>query len=218
MGLVKAESDRGQYVIKIAAESAERLVRLVNDILELERLESGKINLVKQEVQADDLMRQAIEQMQVSAERAGIALVASPVELEFYADGDRLLQVLTNLLSNAIKFSDSGSAVSLGAKLTTGDPDPENGGSKRDRCVQFQVRDRGRGIPADKVESIFERFHQIDASDSRQKGGTGLGLAICRSIVEQHGGKIWVESILEEGSCFYFTVPIQTRESETNES
>jgi signal transduction histidine kinase len=74
--------------------------------------------------------------------------------------------------------------------------------------VLFTVKDQGRGIPTDKIESIFERFHQVDASDSRKKGGTGLGLAICRSIVQQHGGRIWVESTLGEGSTFYFTLPV----------
>jgi DNA-binding NarL/FixJ family response regulator len=74
----------------------------------------------------------------------------------------------------------------------------------------FKVQDQGRGIPEDKLETIFERFHQVDASDSRKKGGTGLGLAICRSIVQQHGGRIWVESTLGEGSCFYFTLPMRT--------
>ncbi|MDY6782184.1 MAG: PAS domain S-box protein [Cyanobacteriota bacterium] len=216
-GLVKAESDRGQYVIQIAAESAERLVRLVNDILELERLESGKIKLVRRWVKVAELMRQAAEQMQVCAERAGITLAASQVDLEIYADGDRLLQVLTNLLSNAIKFSEPDSTVLLTATQTPFNPQTENGDSNGFPLVQFQVQDRGRGIPTDKVDSIFERFHQIDASDSRQKGGTGLGLAICRTIVEQHGGTIWVESILDEGSCFYFTVPSQTEDNEIHE-
>ncbi|WP_456057579.1 sensor histidine kinase [Aerosakkonema funiforme] len=78
--------------------------------------------------------------------------------------------------------------------------------------VLFQVKDCGRGIPAEKLETIFERFHQVDVSDSRKKGGTGLGLAICRSIVQQHGGSIWVESTLGEGSCFYFTLPIAVRD------
>jgi signal transduction histidine kinase len=75
--------------------------------------------------------------------------------------------------------------------------------------VLFQVKDQGRGIPEDKLDSIFERFHQVDASDARKKGGTGLGLAICRSIVQQHGGRIWVESTVDEGSSFYFTLPGQ---------
>ncbi len=78
----------------------------------------------------------------------------------------------------------------------------------------FKVKDQGRGIPHDKIESIFDRFHQVDASDSRKKGGTGLGLAICRSIVQQHGGQIWVESTLGEGSTFYLTLPVLTLEED----
>jgi signal transduction histidine kinase len=78
--------------------------------------------------------------------------------------------------------------------------------------VLFTVQDQGRGIPVDRLETIFERFQQVDASDSRRKGGTGLGLAICRSIVQQHGGQIWAESVLGEGSCFYFTIPLEPDE------
>ncbi|MBD0362283.1 MAG: hypothetical protein ICV55_05825, partial [Coleofasciculus sp. C3-bin4] len=84
--------------------------------------------------------------------------------------------------------------------------------------VLFNVKDQGRGIPTDKLESIFERFHQVDASDSRKKGGTGLGLAICRSIVQQHGGQLWVESTLGEGSSFYFTLPMRTVEDENHDN
>ncbi|WP_254174798.1 PAS domain-containing sensor histidine kinase [Planktothrix pseudagardhii] len=208
-GLVKPNTERGQHVMKIAAESAERLVRLVNDILELERLESGKICLSKQEVNATDLLLRATEQMQVMANRAGINLQACSQNLEFYADPDRILQVLTNLLSNAIKFSESGDTVWLSVQEELGENSADN------RTILFKIQDQGRGIPPDKIERIFERFHQVDASDSRKKGGTGLGLAICRSIVEQHGGRIWVNSQLDEGSCFYFTLPIE-RQKEVN--
>jgi len=103
---------------------------------------------------------------------------------------------LTNLLSNAIKFSPAGSKVWLTAN------------SSSQGKVTICVRDQGRGIPREKLEMIFERFQQVDASDSRQKGGTGLGLAICRSIIQQHGGRIWAESSLNEGSCFCFTLPM----------
>ncbi|MDJ1175929.1 PAS domain S-box protein [Roseofilum capinflatum] len=209
-GLVDPSSSRGKHVINIAADSAERLVRLVNDILELERLESGKIRLQKQAIAVNDLLLLAVEQMQVMATRAGVTLVVSEQTsgVEFYADVDRMLQVLTNLLSNAIKFSDPGSQVSL---TVTQDflsihgpycPCPDS------PHLTFTIEDWGRGIPKDKLESIFERFHQVDASDSRRKGGTGLGLAICRSIVEQHGGRIWVESQLNQGSQFSFSLPI----------
>jgi signal transduction histidine kinase len=100
---------------------------------------------------------------------------------------------LTNLISNAIKFSPDGATVWLGADA-------------RGEEIVFAVRDEGRGVPPDKLELIFERFQQVDSSDAREKGGTGLGLAICRSIVEQHGGRIWAESV-GDGSTFQFTLP-----------
>ncbi|MEB3282584.1 MAG: PAS domain S-box protein [Lyngbya sp.] len=208
-GLVAPESPRGQHVIKIAAESTERLVRLVNDILELERLECGRIKLVKHSVNAAQLLRVAQDQMQVMANRTGILLEIFPQDIEFEADGDRMIQVLTNLISNAIKFSESGSTIQLNVEAEW----RKFGGDIPTASVLFSVRDQGRGIPPEKIESIFERFHQVDASDSRQKGGTGLGLAICRSIVEQHGGKIWVESVLNQGSCFYFSIPVKLEEN-----
>jgi PAS domain S-box-containing protein len=202
-GLINPQSERGVHVMKIVAESAERLVRLVNDILELERLESGKIFLNKQVVNAADLLLQATEQMQVMANRSGINLEVSSKSLQFYADPDRVLQVLTNLLSNAIKFSESrGGNIKLSVETEL----PEN--LEETPKILFKIQDQGRGIPSDKIERIFERFHQVDASDSRKKGGTGLGLAICRSIVEQHGGQIWVRSKVDQGSCFYFTLPM----------
>ena len=245
-GLVVPGSDRGDRVLKIAAESAERLVRLVNDILELERLESGKMSLCKSWVDATDLLHQAAEQMQVMANRGGISLEVYARELKLYADPDRILQVLTNLLSNAIKFSPTGSQVCLtvmlsnslllslegweelsGAGETSSPSFPfedtapileRMGAQDSEKVIIFKVKDEGRGIPADKIDTIFERFHQVDASDSRKKEGTGLGLAICRSIVEQHGGCIWVNSVLDRGSSFYFSLPINTLEENANDN
>lgn len=213
--LVDIKSDKGRRVLEIAAESAERLVRLVNDILELERLESGKISLTKQICQATQLLEKATEMMQVMANRAGITLLVAPREIQFHADSDRIIQVLTNLLGNAIKFSARGSQILLTVELGNQELVKEETrqllgvSSFGLPMVLFKVQDQGRGIPEDKLESIFERFHQVDASDSRKKGGTGLGLAICRSIIQQHGGGIWVQSILGEGSSFYFTLPGQ---------
>lgn len=194
-GLVDTQSGQGQRVIEIAVESSESLVRLVNDILDLECLELGKISLLKQTCNATDLMMKATDMMQIMANRAGIAISVSPQAIQLDADPDRIIQVLTNLLSNAIKFSPSGSTVWLSVELPIS-------------SVLFKVQDQGRGIPVDKTESIFERFHQVDASDAHKEGGKGLGLAICRSIVRQHGGQIWVESTLCEGSSFYFTLPV----------
>ncbi|WP_204106634.1 MULTISPECIES: ATP-binding protein [Spirulina sp. CCY15215] len=199
-GLVDLTSKKGERIIQIAAENVERLVRLVNDILELERLESGKFKLDKKLVNTVTLIALAIEQMQVMAHREGVLFEIDAEKIQFTADRDRIFQVLTNLLSNAIKFSDRGSTIFLSAKALT--LEAENA------TILFTVKDEGRGIPPEKIEEIFERFHQVDASDSRKKGGTGLGLTICRSIVEQHGGQIWVESECDRGSCFYFQLPI----------
>lgn len=210
-GLIEANSEKGKRVIDIAAKSADRLVRLVNDILDLERLQSGKMTLLKQVVNAADLLLRATEQMQVMASRAGIMLCLSTQDIQLEADADRLLQVLTNLLSNAIKFSPKGSRVWLSVEQIPVDASQLAEGKQP--SILFSVKDEGRGIPADKSETIFERFQQVDASDSRKKEGTGLGLAICRSIVEQHGGEIWVESILDVGSNFYFRLPIIQQET-----
>lgn len=206
-GLVQTQSDKGRRVIEIAAASAERLVRLVNDILELERLESGKICLDKQPCNAAEIMEQAIDMIQVMANRAGISLSVTPQSIQFNADPDRIIQVLTNLLGNAIKFSSRGSTVWLTVEQGNWEKNQFSISNSQFSNVLFKIQDEGRGIPEDKIESIFERFHQVDTSDSRQKGGTGLGLAICRSIVQQHGGQIWGDSTLGKGSSFYFTLP-----------
>ncbi|NEQ26563.1 MAG: PAS domain S-box protein [Microcoleus sp. SIO2G3] len=194
-GVLKNKPETAQQMLAIAASDTERLVRLVNDILDLDRLESHKVELIKQWCDAAVLIYQSVKTLQPLAEENQITLSFSSVALQLWADCDRIVQTLVNLLSNAIKFSPPNSTVTLSAS------------SLADR-VLFQVKDQGRGIPADKLETIFGRFQQVDASDSRQKGGTGLGLAICRSIVQQHGGCIWVESELGKGSTFYFTLPI----------
>lgn len=196
---------QGQQVLQIATTNTERLTRLVNDILDLERMRSGKIAMQKTRCNITDLMTQAVEAMQAMADQTQITLAFQPYPLEFWADPDRLLQTLTNLLSNAIKFSQPGGTIWLRAEVEAA-PTAESGPS----LLHLTVEDEGRGIPADKLQLIFDRFQQVDASDSRQKGGTGLGLAICRNIVEQHGGKIWAESVLNRGSTFHIVLPLHT--------
>ncbi len=191
-------SAKGQRLLDIAVNNTDRLSRLINDILDLERIKSGRVKMAKQPCEALSLMKQAKEVMQSMADKEQVQLrleVASDISnIPLWADPDHILQTLTNLVSNAIKFSPPASIVTLNA-------------TPNSKEILFQIKDQGRGIPQDKLESIFERFQQVDASDSRKKGGTGLGLAICRQIVEQHDGKIWAESILGEGSCFCFTLP-----------
>ncbi|HEU4456912.1 MAG TPA: ATP-binding protein [Longimicrobium sp.] len=189
-------SSSGARMLEIAVANTDRLIRLINDILDLERIESGKEAMEMEPVSAAEVARHAAEVMHPVADRAGVALRLRAEDAPLVADADRLLQVITNLLSNAIKFSEAGGAVELAV---------ERGAEG----AVFRVADGGRGIPADRLESIFERFHQVDSSDSRQKGGTGLGLAICRSIVQQHGGRIWAESEPGRGSTFVFTLPVR---------
>ncbi|MEG4393050.1 PAS domain S-box protein [Microcoleus sp. BROC3] len=204
LGLIKSgvydkKPEKSKRMIEIAFLDTNRLVNLVNDILDLERLDSGRAIVEKTVCKAADLMQQAVDSMQALATQQQISLIVNPTDAEVWATRDAIVQTLTNLLSNAIKFSPADSTIHLSAENQTG-------------FVLFQVSDGGRGIPADKLELIFGRFQQVDASDSREKGGTGLGLAICRSIVERHGGKIWAESILGEGSTFCFTLPLPTIE------
>ncbi|MBD2214857.1 response regulator [Nostoc linckia FACHB-104] len=197
---------QGQKVLSIATNNTERLIRLVNDILDLERMKSGKIFMRKAKCNAAELLITATEAMQAMADKLQVKLIVNPLAVELWADPDRLLQTFTNLLSNAIKFSEPGDTVWIGATLSENqsiEPQPDVAS-----YLLITFRDEGRGIPEDKLQIIFERFQQVDASDSRNKGGTGLGLAICRNIVQQHNGKIWVQSALGEGSTFYVLLPL----------
>jgi two-component system, OmpR family, sensor histidine kinase VicK len=201
----------GQQMLEIADENTDRLVRLVNNVLDLQRIESGEVRMEKQACSAAALMVQAVESMQPMAQQHGVMLSTQPMESLIWADSDYIVQALTNLLSNAIKFSSDGDTVWLiAAARTMADPDRHlSRRNQRSLAVEvlFQVRDQGQGIPHDQLERIFERFQQVDSSDSRRKGGTGLGLTICRKIIEQHEGRIWAESKLGQGSTFFFTVP-----------
>jgi hypothetical protein len=200
-GVLSADPAKTGRMLDIAVANTDRLIRLINDILDIERIESGRVKLEKRSCSAAGLMVQAVEAVREVANKAGVKLELFPTSGNVVADSDRIVQTLTNLLGNAIKFSLPSQAVTLSA-------------TRRDDEMLFEVKDQGRGIPADKLGVIFERFQQVDASNGREKGGTGLGLAICRSIVDQHGGRIWVESELGQGSSFYFTLPLVREEVE----
>ncbi len=188
-------SDRGKVMADMALRNSDRLTHLVSDILDLERMESGRDEINKTTCESANLIQQAIDTVYSMAKEQEITLKANSDSIEFQGDRDRLIQTLINLLSNAIKFSPADSTITVSSQLQ-GDN------------ILFSVQDKGRGIPTDKLETIFERFQQVDASDSRKKGGTGLGLAICHHIIEQHEGKIWVESTYGKGSTFFFSLPI----------
>lgn len=193
-GTLRRDPERADRMLDIALKNTERLVRLINDILDIEKIESGKIALDIQPVDAADLVAQATATMNPLAETNQVRLETHALGGTVFADRDRMLQTLTNLLSNAIKFSKPTSTVTVSSE-------------KRGAGLLIRVRDQGRGIPPHKLQTIFERFQQVDASDSRDKGGTGLGLAICRTIVQQHGGAIWVDSTEGKGSEFFVLLP-----------
>jgi PAS domain S-box-containing protein len=211
-GALNNHPDRAQRMLEIAAIDIERLVRLVNDILDLERLESGRVTLTMERCSAETLINRSIEAMRSIASKENITLTMVPTSAQVWASPDHVIQTLTNLLSNAIKFSPPNSTVGVCAEVihpseaSLQTPDAASTTSPM-TYVRFCVQDQGRGIPSDSLASVFGRFQQVDASDSRLQGGTGLGLTICQSIVHQHGGTIWVESSVGQGSRFYFTLP-----------
>jgi signal transduction histidine kinase/CheY-like chemotaxis protein len=205
-GLMGAMDAKAQNLLRIAVTNTDRLIRLINDILDLERMESGRAPLHVRRCSFRELAQQAIETMTPMAEAASVKLdfvLIAPAEAVFFdGDSDRILQVLTNLLSNAVKFSPARSTVQIRLEA---DAD----------FVLLRVSDQGRGIPIDKLDSIFDRFQQVEASDARQKGGTGLGLTICRSIVQQHNGTIWAESNQQHhrgsGASLFVSLPRASR-------
>ncbi len=197
-------------LLRIATTNADRLIRLINDILDLERMESGRVPLQIRRCSLRDLCQQAIEAMTGMAESnmvhvelvpSTVAQAAAPEALFFDGDADRILQVLTNLLSNAVKFSPQASTVRIHTDATHD-------------SILLKVVDEGRGIPQEKLDTIFDRFQQVEPSDHRQRGGTGLGLAICRSIVQQHGGSIWAQRNLGPGTTFYVMLPRTSRSTD----
>jgi signal transduction histidine kinase/CheY-like chemotaxis protein len=209
-GVIGDVDAKALNLLRIAVTNTDRLIRLINDILDLERMESGRAPLQIRRCSLRDLAQQAIETMTPMADShtVHLELVAStvaqalaPEALFFDGDADRILQVLTNLLSNAIKFSPSASTVRVHTDCTT-------------ESILLKVVDEGRGIPTEKLDSIFDRFQQVEPSDARQKGGTGLGLAICRSIVQQHSGSIWAQRNLGVGTTLYVMLPRTARSTD----
>lgn len=183
-----------RFIDQIQIE-VDALTQMVTELLELSRIESGRLSLDLKPVTVCDLLDSASKRMQLQAERAGLSLrVACGDDLpQVKIDFQRLEQVLVNLIHNAVKFTRAGGEIVVLAEAVNG-------------FVQFAVRDNGPGIPADEVPRIFERFYRVDKS--RTGSGTGLGLSIAKHIVEAHGGKIWVESVEGQGSTFYFSIPV----------
>jgi PAS domain S-box-containing protein len=190
-----------RHLLQIALNNCERLVRIINDILDVSKIESGNLTLRKKAVNVIDLVRQSVDVVANPARNAGVTLeVNLPANIRpVSVDPDRIVQALVNLLSNAVKFAPADSTVTVSV---TGS----------EQMVTIAVADRGEGIAPENLTRLFRKFEQVDSSSSRRKGGTGLGLAITKALVEQHGGRIVVDSELHKGTRFSFTLPTATAE------
>jgi len=187
-------NDRQRQSLEVVSRKTEAITRLVNDIITLQEIEA--LPLKKSVISLRDLLKMIVASAQATAINAGIALQASIPDVPMWvlADDDRLIQVFDNLIGNAIKFSPHGGTIAIRAY------------PQEDQWV-VAVQDNGIGIPADKLDRIFERFYQVDGSSTRRFGGTGLGLAIAKEIVIAHQGRIWAESVLGKGSTFFVSLP-----------
>jgi signal transduction histidine kinase len=187
-------SERGKHIVSTSEKQAARLVSLINDLLLLEKIEAGGFELHLTKTELSDIVSEAIDAVSQTANQRSITIETQNTEAQIVADAMRLEQVLINLLSNAIKFSPDHSVIKVLVEET-----PE--------ALEVKVVDQGRGVPAAHRKDIFEKFKQVEASDSREKGGTGLGLPICKLIIEKHGGTIGVDSEEGKGSTFWFRIP-----------
>ena len=198
-------SDKTRPVVRIAAAEADRLMRLINDILDMRKIESGKLELALDAFDASDLLRKAIEGIDSLAHQAQVTIEnEANTALDVYCDGDRILQVLSNILANAVKYSPSPGKVIVAC---------EKSGSS----CKISVRDFGPGVAKNQAHKLFGRFEQLRAKDGKNRAGSGLGLAIAKAIVEQHGGEIGVELPDGGGSIFWFSLPLAEDEIESLE-
>jgi PAS domain S-box-containing protein len=194
-GVVGSLSDKALQLVHIARTESDRLIRLINDILDIRKIEAGKLELTRELIPVEELVKSVVEANRSAANQAGVELVAK-IECsgDVTADHDRIIQVLTNLVSNAVKFSPKNSEVIIRAE-------------RKRSNFRFSVTDVGSGIHPDEIHKLFGWFQQLDSSDTRPKGGTGLGLAISKGIIEQHGGTIGVDSEYGQGSTFWIELP-----------
>ena len=199
-GLLGELNSLGREIFEAIGDDCNRLTKLVDNLLELSRIESGTIYIQAEPVEVADLVHEAVRPLQIQADKKGIALVTDiPATLPpVAADFNKAVWVLTNLIGNALRYTDAGGTITVQVK----------GGRRR---LYFSVRDTGCGIPEAYRDRIFQRFIQV-RDPEKKRGGAGLGLAIAREIVTAHGGEIWVESEVGKGSTFTFSFPIFRRE------
>jgi len=180
--------------LSVAKRNLTQVITLLNELLDIHRMESGKLKLSFVETGAAEILEEAIETVMASAQLADISISVPDNPVTVVCDADRLRQVFINLLSNALKFSPSGGHIETAIDVT---PD----------WIKIVIRDQGPGVPAEFKDRIFDRFQQVQASDEKQKGGRGLGLAICKAIVEEHEGQIGVDDADGGGSEFWVLLP-----------
>jgi signal transduction histidine kinase len=183
--------------LAVADAEADRLTHLINDLLDVSRIDAGRMTFTWEVLHPNDLVEQVMQTLHPQAAELNLHLEAAlPENLPpIRGDRQRIIQILTNLLGNAVKFTPAGGRVRVAAAVESG-------------LLVVRVADTGVGIPAHAMPRIFDRFYQVDGAGPRSRGGTGLGLAITRQLVELHGGRIWASSTLGEGSTFTFTLPI----------
>ncbi len=188
-------NEAGRSALGKTEGEVERLIQLVNDMLEAERLESGEMKLDREVVAMDMIVMKSIDAVSPLADKAGVHIEPRLSSCETLADGHRLIQVVVNLVANAIKFSPRGSTITVTCH-------------ESNSAIEVRVTDQGRGIPVALQAAVFERFRQVERTDATEKGGSGLGLAICKAIVLAHQGEIGVTSEPDKGSTFWFRIPI----------
>ena len=195
-GLTGDLSDRQSFYLNRVKHNIERLMRMINELLDLSRIEAGGMQLSRTPLSVEDLVTEAVETLQPAARQKSLALtiqITSEIP-NIIGDRDKLLQVLTNLINNAIKFTNPDGEITLSGQL------------RNDGMIQICVSDTGCGIPAREIPNIFDRFYRGETVAIEARGA-GLGLSISKSLVELHGGRIWVESSPDQGSRFFFTLP-----------
>jgi PAS domain S-box-containing protein len=195
-GICGELNEKGQRKLGSANRNIERLIGLIHDLLDLERIKSGNLIVNAKDVALNSLIDVSVEAIKLQSEDLGIEIKVEVPDVQVRADGDRLVQAIVNLLSNSLKFSPRGSAI-----VITGKADSD--------WAELRIADQGRGISAEDQARIFERFQQVKEEDADSKRGTGLGLPICKAIIEQHGGSIGVDSEKGKGSCFWLRLPLR---------